>query len=196
MTEQTGAVAVAENHERVLDVLGLAFAADPVMRWFWPEPGVYLMSFPRFALAVGGRAFAHGSAHVLGRAAALWLPPGITSDDEAITAVMVESVEQSLLADLVAFGDMIHECHPTFDHWYLPFMGVDPFSQGQGLGSTLLRHALALCDRDGTPAYLEASTARSRMLYQRHEFEVVGEIQVGSSPSVWAMLRHPQPSAT
>jgi len=146
---------------------------------------------------VGGRAFAHGSAHVLGgRAAALWLPPRITSDDEAITDVMVESVAQRLLADLVAFGDMIHDCHPTFDHWYLPFMGVDPISQGQGLGSRLLRHTLASCDRDGTPAYLEASTARSRMLYQRHGFEVIGEIQVGSSPCVWAMLRHPAPPAT
>jgi GNAT superfamily N-acetyltransferase len=66
---------------------------------------------------------------------------------------------------------------------------VDPVAQGGGLGSSLLRFALALCDRDGLPAYLEASTARSRALYARHGFEEIGDIQVGSSPRVWAMLR-------
>jgi hypothetical protein len=48
---------------------------------------------------------------------------------------------------------------------------------------------LARADRDGLPAYLEASAPRNRALYERHGFEVVGEIQAGDSPPLWPMLR-------
>jgi GNAT superfamily N-acetyltransferase len=109
--------------------------------------------------------------------------------------VLLESVDASLPSDLAAFGDIIREHHPTTEHWYLPITGVDPSAQGRGLGSTLLRHALAACDRDGLPAYLEASTLRSRVLYEHVGFTQRGEIQAGSSPTVWAMLRDPVPRA-
>ena len=54
------AVGEAEQ-ERVYATLVLAFAADPVERWLYPEPRQYLLHFPRFLAAFGGRAFA-GSA--------------------------------------------------------------------------------------------------------------------------------------
>ena len=55
-----------------------------------------------------------------------------------------------------------------------------------GLG---LAHALERCDRDGLPAYLEATSARSKALYQRHGFQEVGAIQEGNSPELYPMLR-------
>ena len=82
--------------------------------------------------------------------------------------------------------------HPTADHWYLPIIGVDPIAQGQGMGSALLADRLATCDADGLPAYLEATSERSRALYARHGFEIVEEIQFGASPPIWAMLREPR----
>jgi len=56
----------------------------------------------------------------------------------------------------------------------------------------LLRHALQLVDRDKLPAYLEATSAGSRRLYERHGFETTGEIQTADSPPLWPMLRKPQ----
>jgi ribosomal protein S18 acetylase RimI-like enzyme len=69
---------------------------------------------------------------------------------------------------------------------------VDPAHQGRGGGSALLRHALSRCDRDGDSAYLESSNPRNVTLYQRHGFEIIGKIQVGSSPTMLPMLRRPR----
>jgi GNAT superfamily N-acetyltransferase len=194
MNELAVTTASRADEAAVIGTLELAFAADPVMRWFWPDPSVYRASFPRFAAAIAGQAFDHESAHVVdgGRAIALWLPPGVGVDEDAMVTVLLESVDPAILEDLTAFGELIGEHHPQDDYWYLPITGVDPLVQGQGRGSSLLRHALAVADRDGLPAYLEASTSRSRALYESVGFEVVSSIQAGSSPTVWAMLRAPQ----
>lgn len=60
---------------------------------------------------------------------------------------------------------------------------------GRDQGSTLLRHALARCDRDHVPAYLESSNPANVPLYERHGFAVLDTIQVGSSPPIFPMLR-------
>jgi ribosomal protein S18 acetylase RimI-like enzyme len=82
--------------------------------------------------------------------------------------------------------------HPEEPHWYLPLIGVDPLHQGRGCGSALMRHALLVCDRDKTLAYLESSNSRNIPLYERHGFESLGTIQVGTSPQVFPMLRKPR----
>ena len=175
----------------------LAFSADPVMRWFWADSFRYAAYWPRFAEAFGGRAFDHGTAHWLddGRGVTLWLPPGVGPDDAALGALMVDTLDGQTLGQLGAMSEQMARFHPTVDHWYLALAGVDPFAQGRGLGSTLLRHGLATCDREGLPAYLEASSPRNRRLYQRVGFEVVGVVQAGTSPPIWAMLREPEARA-
>ena len=135
----------ASGRARADATLEAAFAADPVMRWFWPDSEVYRASFPRFVEAIAGAAYTRSTAWWAhrGAAVALWLGPGVAPDDDALTMVMVESVDPGLLGDLVAFGELVSAHHPTEPHWYLPFTGVDPFAQGTGLGSTLLAHALS-----------------------------------------------------
>jgi GNAT superfamily N-acetyltransferase len=193
MTDRSVGIAAPEDKDKAMATLELAFAADPVMRWFWPDPALYRATFSRFVGAIAGGAFEHGTALWLddGHAVALWLPPGLGADDDALLRIMLESVDPGLLTDLSAFAEIIHEHHPVVDHWYLPFTGVDPFVQGKGLGSTLLQHALTTCDLHELPAYLEASTVRSRLLYERFGFKEIGAIQVGTSPRVWAMTREP-----
>ena len=71
-------------------------------------------------------------------------------------------------------------------------IGVDPAKQGNGYGSALLKHALERCDGEGKLAYLESSSPKSVPLYQRHGFELVDTIQVGSSPPLFPMLRKPR----
>ena len=82
--------------------------------------------------------------------------------------------------------------HPSEPHWYLPLIGIDPKHQGKGLGGALLAHVTEICDRDGVPAYLESSNPRNITLYERHGFEITGQIQHGSSPTIVPMLRQPR----
>jgi GNAT superfamily N-acetyltransferase len=86
---------------------------------------------------------------------------------------------------------VLDENHPADCCWYLAFMGVDPSSQGQGIGTRLLAAVLTDADRDQIPAYLEASCPANRRLYERHGFQTVRELTVADSPVVYAMWRAP-----
>jgi len=48
---------------------------------------------------------------------------------------------------------------------------------------------LSRVDRDGAPAYLEATSERNARLYERHGFEVCGRICVGDIPPLIPMMR-------
>jgi ribosomal protein S18 acetylase RimI-like enzyme len=183
--------AAAEDEAAAIDVLVLAFAADPVVRWTWRDPGVYLATFPAFARAFGGRAFAHGSGdYVEGYAgAALWLPPDVHPDEAALNAVFERSVSAAMRKDAAAMMEQMGRYHPREPHWYLPLIGVDPSYQGKGYGAALMRHALSRCDRERTPAYLESTNPRNITLYERHGFERLGTVQVGAAPPIVPMLR-------
>jgi ribosomal protein S18 acetylase RimI-like enzyme len=170
-------------------VLVLAFAADPMTRWRWPDPEAYLAHFPAAVRAFGGEAFEHGSAHLAEGGAALWLPPGSGPDEEALGSLLERTAPARIRGNIAAILQGMGRYHPSEPHWYLPLIGVDPARQGRGIGSALMRHALAACDRDRLPAYLESSNPANIPLYERHGFERLGAIQAGDSPTVVPMLR-------
>ncbi|HXV01583.1 MAG TPA: GNAT family N-acetyltransferase [Caulobacteraceae bacterium] len=177
--------------EATVDVLALAFSADPAMRYLWPDAHAFLASFPRLARAFGGRAFEHGAAYRAenGEGAALWLPPGVEPDQEALGEIIESTVAPAARDEAYGTLEQMAAYHPTTTHWYLPMIGVDPARQGQGVGSALLKHVLREVDAAGLPAYLESSNAKNVPLYERHGFEVMGQIQAGGFPTLWPMLR-------
>lgn len=179
------------DEAQAIDTIVLAFATDPMARWSWPDPHRYLTAMPLLARAFGGRAFEHDSAWAIEECGgvALWLPPGVHPDEEALEALTTQTMAASQQADANVIFEQMGRYHPSEPHWYLPLIGVDPTQQGRGFGGALLTHALERCDRDRLPAYLESSSPRNIPLYQRHGFEVMGAIQSGSSPTVTPMLR-------
>jgi ribosomal protein S18 acetylase RimI-like enzyme len=194
MTTPTIKMAAESDEAAVIGVLMLAFSSDPMARWSQPEPLQYLTHFPPLAKAFGGGAFAPGTAYVADgyAGAALWLPPGFGPDEETMIGLVERSAPDAVKDDMYGVFEEMGKYHPTEPHWYLPLIGVDPSQQGNGIGSALMKHALIPCDRDGTIAYLESSNPRNISLYERHGFEVIGEIQVGSSPTMYPMLRKPR----
>ena len=178
----------------VVHTIVLAFAADPVIRWCWPEAHQYLESMPAFTVAFAGGGFRDGSAYTTDGygGAALWLPPGVQPNGEALERVFHDTAKREHLDDLLATFEKMEQSHPREAHWYLPQIGVEPNAQGGGLGAALMRHALARCDQEQALAYLEASKPENIPFYQRHGFEVIGEIRIGAAPLVTPMLRRPR----
>jgi ribosomal protein S18 acetylase RimI-like enzyme len=189
MPSQQVSVATQEETDHCVALIVLAFSTDPAARWLYSESSLFLAYFPRFVRAFAGKAFEQGTAHVIDRsAAALWLAPG-TEPEETLVELIKESAPESNQDAVLAVLEEMGRYRPQEPHWYLPLIGTDPMHQGRGYGSALLRYALALCDEQNKPAYLEATSDRSVPLYQRYGFEVLGRIQVGTSPTITPMLR-------
>jgi ribosomal protein S18 acetylase RimI-like enzyme len=189
--ERPVSVATASDRTRLLEVMTSAFETDPAARWVYPDVEQYRRNFPAFAQAFGGRALERDTAYYSNgfSGAALWLPPGIGPDEEAMMALLEHTIPESEKQAAFAVFEQMGSYHPAEPHWYLPLIGVVPSMQGKGHGSALLQKALLQCDRDRTLAYLESSNPRNIPLYQRHGFELLGTIQVEKSPPIFPMLR-------
>lgn len=185
--------ATASDQERAIAAVVLAFSADPASRWAYPDPHQYLTNFPNFVRAFGGKAFEQKTAYTDNYAGvALWLPPGIQPDDNVLIPLLQQSIAERDQEDVFAVFEQMGHYHPKQPHWYLPLIGVEPTQQGKGYGSALMQHSLRLCDHANQLAYLESSNPANIPLYERYGFERLGTIQIGTSPSIFPMLRNPQ----
>lgn len=186
------AIAGDAEVDRAIATLVLAFATDPVARWMYDDPHQYLLHIPRLFRALAMSSFASGAAQRTsdGLGVALWLPPGVHGDDGPLEAVIAESIVGEKQDEVAAVFERTEHYRPTGPHWYLSLIGVEALHRNKGCGAALLQHGLRQCDREHLPAYLWSSNPLNTSLYERHGFEIVGTIQVGSSPSIFPMLRH------
>jgi GNAT superfamily N-acetyltransferase len=185
------AIAGDAEIDHAIATLVLAFSTDPVARWMYDDPHQYLLHIPRLFRALGTTSFDAGAAQRTtgGLGVALWLPPGVHGDDEALEAVIAESIAGEKQADVAAAFERTEHYRPSEPHWYLSLVGVEAVNRNKGCGAALLQHGLRQCDRERRPAYLWSSNPLNTSLYERHGFEIVGTIQVGSSPPIFPMLR-------
>jgi GNAT superfamily N-acetyltransferase len=184
-------VATRADEAVVVDTIVLAFSADPVVRWCWPDPHRYLAAMPTFVRAFAGQAFDGGGAFRTADAGggALWLRPGMHPDEAGMAGVLEGTMVASARDELLAAIGRTAAYHPKEPHWFLPLVGVDPARQGQGHGTALMAYALAECDREHLPAYLESTNPRNVTLYERHGFRALGRVPVGGSAAFVPMLR-------
>ena len=61
---------------------------------------------------------------------ALWLPPGVHPNGEALERVLRDTAMPAHLDDLLAIFEQMEHSHPEEPHWYLPLIGVEPNAQG------------------------------------------------------------------
>jgi ribosomal protein S18 acetylase RimI-like enzyme len=172
-----------------VSVIVSAFRADPAARRMYPGEAGYDAFFPRFVEAFAGGAFSQDTAFAVDGGAALWLPPGSGPDEDAVGALLAESLPEACQYEVFALLEEMSRVHPTEPHWYLPMIGVEPARQGAGLGSELMREALARVDQDGLPAYLESTNPRNIPFYQRFGFRSLGAIRMPGVPVITSMWR-------
>ncbi len=184
----------------VARALALAFETDPHFSWIVRDERRRLARLERaFATFIAGVWLRHdeGYTHDQPMGAALWMPPGAWHLGPWEQLRLAPPTIRALRGDaprLLKALTFIERKHPRSpDHWYLPIVGVAPEWQGRGYGAALMRPVLERCDRERSPAYLEASSPRNRALYERHGFEVIEECSYASdAPLMWRMWREPQ----
>ncbi|MEU2759848.1 MULTISPECIES: GNAT family N-acetyltransferase [unclassified Streptomyces] len=186
-----------DDRERVVAVMEEAFHDDPVSGWVFPDEehrravhGRFLGVFVDAALAEGRIDIAEDAAAV-----ALWLPvpAGAPAEEDPMPALMRQTADpDNERCELV--GRLTGVVHPhDRAHAYLLMIGVRPGRQGEGIGAELVGAELERCDREGLPAYLEASSARSRALYERLGFRLLGRaLELPDGPPMYPMWREPR----
>ncbi|MCP2323764.1 ribosomal protein S18 acetylase RimI-like enzyme [Hamadaea flava] len=180
-----------------------AFDGDPVWSWMLHhDSDSPARRRQRLALLFGAllrhsvpkeRVFTTGDRQAL----TIWSPPG---DWKLPTPAMVRAAPSIARAAgvrlprlLGRLGDVEkhHDKQPP-GHWYLEFIATASAAQGSGLGSALLQAGLDRFDADGVPVYLESSNPRNLPFYERHGFEVTGNLPVSAGPEQWTLWRKPQ----
>jgi GNAT superfamily N-acetyltransferase len=179
------------DRARAIATIVAAVVSDPVERWLFPELTDYEPRFAEFVAAFAGEAFDRDSVWTLGDfdAVAVWLAPGARVDETAIAETLTNAVASEQHEDMFSVLEQMDRAHPTFEHWYLPWLGVVAGAQGKGLGGQLLEHGLATVDQTRLPAFLETPNPRTIAFYERHGFVVTAESQSGDCPPVISMLR-------
>lgn len=181
-------------------VLARAFARDPFFSWLAgdaPERNLRMRMGWAGILrrASAGLRETWTTADLAG--VAIWLPPGRDAssflDALRMVPVLARLSGWRRLREVAATSELLEKrrrTHVPAPHWYLSALGVDPERQHQGIGSALLSLGLERADAEAMPAYLEAATARSVLLYERHGFEVVEELIIPRTDvRGWLMLR-------
>lgn len=191
MTMHSAILASEGDTPDVIATLVAAFVEDPFIRWMFPRPKQYLTAFPLVLKYFAGAAFNHQTAFRTegSNGAALWLPPGVFPDEEGLGQVLQDHIDAARQEQVFAILEQVGAGHPDAPHWYLPAMGVDPIVQGKGVGAALLGTSLNACDTSCPLAYLESTNPTNVPFYQRHGFEVIGEIRIDGSPVLTRMLR-------
>ncbi|GAA4070997.1 GNAT family N-acetyltransferase [Streptomyces shaanxiensis] len=190
------------DRELVVRLLDAAFQDDPVSGWVFPGAERRRIRHPGLMAAFTDIVLDDGRIDVTedGTACALWLSipaqdHGLDpehADDEGPARLRAEVDPDNERVEQIA--RLTAGIHPSgAAHAYLWMIAVAPEHQGQGLGTALITSALDRCDRDGLPAYLEASNARSRKLYERLGFDLKGRpLDLPEGPRMWPMWREPR----
>ncbi len=72
--------------------------------------------------------------------------------------------------------DKMHRQLMPEPHWYLWVVGINPASQGHGIGGNLLTSGVAQAQQARMPCYLETQTEDNVAFYQKRGFEVLREV--------------------
>ncbi|MET9830478.1 GNAT family N-acetyltransferase [Streptomyces sp. NPDC006385] len=185
------------DRELVVRLLDAAFQDDPVSGWVFPGEEHRRTTHPLLMAAFTDIVLTVGRIDVTedGTACALWMsvPADAHDQDDEGPARLREAIDpENERVELI--GRLTARIHPVGRaHEYLWMIAAAPEHQGEGLGTALIASVLDRCDREGLPAYLEASSARSRKLYERLGFELLDRpLDLPDGPQMWPMWREPR----
>jgi GNAT superfamily N-acetyltransferase len=186
--------ATPADADAVTQVIAEAFHDLVPSRWLIADAAARRQVFPAYFAIFTGHALATGTVYTTPErtGAALWLPIGPDGPQPPPGyGEKLAEVTGRWVSRFLAFDAALDRHHRTGQaHHHLAIMAVHPRHQRQGIGSALLAAHHATLDAAGLPAYLEASSNRSRALYLRHGYTDTGRpVQLSGGPALYPMWR-------
>jgi GNAT superfamily N-acetyltransferase len=190
-------VATKVDLDGLAETMALAFDADPVWGWAFPDPDRGLEQ----QRAVWGfaieSALDYGWVRMTDAAAALWIPPGkpeLRPEDARRFEPMLADLLRGEAGRVLDTFARFDRAHPTDSpHYYLSLLATHPDRRGRGLGMGLLAENLARIDAEGAAAYLESTNPDNHRRYEGVGFVRWGEFELGEGgPTVTQMWRGPR----
>lgn len=184
-------------------VLARAFRTDPLQTYIFPDVDESLKRSPAMFSAIVRSGLERAEVWTTTSTAgiAVWRPPARDGPEEAkqddakvdrLPELMGYAAFERLSTFFAAIEPFHLEAAPD-PHWYLEILGVDPASQGQGIGRALLQPILDRADADGVACYLETANATNVPFYVARGFAVALEtIEPGSGLRLWTFIRDPR----
>jgi GNAT superfamily N-acetyltransferase len=191
-------VARADDLDAVTETIALAFYADPVWGWAFPDPEKRLAQHSAIWGQLLEEGIERGSLWTLadGAAAALWVPPGepeLSPEREERVEAMVEELVGDSAARTLDTMARFEAAHPEGEpHHYLSLLATHPDHRGKGLGMGLLAENLGAIDAEGGPAFLESTNPANDARYEAQGYRSIGRFELGEDgPDVNQMWRDP-----
>jgi GNAT superfamily N-acetyltransferase len=182
-------------------VIASAFFGLAVSQWLVPDPGIRRAIFPGYFRIYVEHALAEGLVLTTPArdAAALWIPVGPDGPGGPPEGYhdQLAAVTGPHLARFEALDEQFDRHHPAgVPHEHLAILAVRADRQRLGIGTAMLNTRHAILDRDGKPAYLEASDAVKREIYRARGYADLDEpIKLPDGPTMYPMWRHPRSGA-
>ena len=185
--------ATAEDVPAALRTLTRAFADYPFTRHVVAAEGHHerVRRFQELFLTRIG--LPHGRVWVTDEvdAVAVWTTPeqdptpGFTEIGPELTELAGDRAPASASAQ-----SALEPHRPKEPAWFLATVGVNPASQGRGLGRAVIRPGLEAAERAGFLAFLETSDAGNVKFYRRLGFTVTADLALpDGGPRTWCMSR-------
>lgn len=177
------------------EVIGAAFAEDPVSVWTLRSPAAIIATFaalarhvylPRGACMLAGE---DGGALWFDRNRSKQLPP---LAELALALRLSGLAGPQAVARAIAVDKAMTRRRPKEAHHYLFAVGVRPHARGRGLAHALLAPMMRSADEAGAACWLENTNPRNDSFYRGLGFEAVETFAPAADcPRVTTMRRAP-----
>lgn len=182
----------------MVEVLDAANTEDPWLAFTLPDRGARRSLFSLFLRTV---AFPHGTVLVTGdpvEGVAVLLPPGAGEVADPDVGAVVLQLHGRRAGTALDADAIVQRHRPAGPLWLLHTLAVHPDAQGRGVGTALLRAAVARTG--GAPLAVEAASPRARDLYLAEDFalDAVVELSRGhglpaGAPTIWLLTHGADP---
>jgi len=185
---------ITESNEqkKIIDIFTASFATDPIARWMYKDISTFLKCYPVFAAAFTKVSFETNNVYKIGdfSGAAAWVKPQEHVCENSIIDSIETTIEDEIKKnEIYEIFEKMDKFHPQEPVWYLPLVGVEPFSSNKGLGHKLITQKLLQADKEGIATYLESTNPRNISFYERLGFKKLGSLSSATSPEIYPMLR-------